>query len=365
LRENKARFSSAPFIVHFTLPTQSLYTDNSLKSGVEVMAYRIPANIITGFLGTGKTTAILNLLKHKPADQNWAVLVNEFGEIGIDGTVISQQNALVKEVPGGCMCCTAGVPMSVGLTALLRQKPDRLLIEPTGLGHPREIVSILTSEQYQPYLDLKATIALVDPRNFSDTTYTTHQNFNDQLACADVVIGNKVDQCHTQDIDVFNDWLTNQTPAKIFHKLVQFGEIPLEVLDLSRRDETPQSKADQSHHHHHADAEPVFQLSPGQKYLRKENQGDSYYSCGWIFGAEFTFSFDTLFSLFSELTAERVKAVMNTDRGCFSFNVNHRVVSVHEMTLDGFESRMEVIDSQLMPWDELEQIMLKIAHISE
>ncbi|SJN54272.1 Putative metal chaperone YciC [Vibrio ruber DSM 16370] len=329
------------------------------------MTQRIPANIITGFLGTGKTTAILNLLKNKPANQNWAVLVNEFGEIGIDGTLLSQQNALVKEVPGGCMCCTAGVPMSVGITALLRQKPDRLLIEPTGLGHPREIVATLTSVQYQPYLDLKATIALVDPRNLSNHKYTTHQNFNDQLACADVIIGNKVDQCQANDIDTFNDWVTDQQPAKIFHKLTRFGDIPLEVLELPRR-ETPQpTSGHASTDHHHAHAEPVFQLAPGEKYLRKENQGDGYYSCGWVFGAEIHFSFDALFSLFSELTAERIKAVINTDRGCYAFNVNHRVVSVHEISLDGFESKIEVIDSQLMPWDELEQILLGLGQPAE
>ncbi len=329
------------------------------------MTQRIPANVITGFLGTGKTTAILNLLKNKPADQNWAVLVNEFGEIGIDGTLLSQQNALVKEVPGGCMCCTAGVPMSVGITALLRQKPDRLLIEPTGLGHPREIVSTLTSAQYHPYLDLKATIALVDPRNLSNRKYTTHQNFNDQLASADVVIGNKIDQCHASDIDTFNNWLTNQQPAKIFHKLTRFGDIPLEVLDLPRR-EDPQQVSPQSHHEHqHGHAEPVFQLAPGESYLRKENQGDGYYSCGWVFGAEIHFPFDALFSLFSELTAERIKAVINTDRGCYAFNVNHHVVSVHEISLDGFESKIEVIDSQLMPWDELEQILLKLGQVTK
>ena len=95
------------------------------------MSNRVPTNILTGFLGVGKTTTILNLLKNKPEKENWAVLVNEFGEIGIDGALMTDQGALIKEVPGGCMCCTAGVPMSVGITALLRQKPDRLLIEPT------------------------------------------------------------------------------------------------------------------------------------------------------------------------------------------------------------------------------------------
>ena len=79
------------------------------------MANKVPTNIITGFLGVGKTTAILELLKNKPEGENWAVLVNEFGEIGIDGAMMTDQGALIKEVPSGCMCCTAGVPMSVGI----------------------------------------------------------------------------------------------------------------------------------------------------------------------------------------------------------------------------------------------------------
>ena len=75
-----------------------------------------PTNIITGFLGSGKTTAILHLLKNKPADEKWAVLVNEFGEIGVDGSLFEGKNSkkqgvFIREVPGGCMCCTAGLPM--------------------------------------------------------------------------------------------------------------------------------------------------------------------------------------------------------------------------------------------------------------
>lgn len=64
------------------------------------MINRVPTNIITGFLGVGKTTAILHLLATKPAHEKWAVLVNEFGEIGIDGAIMSEQGAMIKEVPG-------------------------------------------------------------------------------------------------------------------------------------------------------------------------------------------------------------------------------------------------------------------------
>ena len=94
-------------------------------------------NLITGFLGSGKTTTLLHLLAHKPANEKWAILVNEFGEVGIDGALLANRGAALKEIPGGCMCCVNGLPLQVGLNMLLKQtKPDRLIIEPTGLGHP-------------------------------------------------------------------------------------------------------------------------------------------------------------------------------------------------------------------------------------
>lgn len=323
---------------------------------------RIPTNIITGFLGTGKTTAILNLLKEKPEDERWAVLVNEFGEIGIDGAMMTDQGAMIKEVPGGCMCCAAGVPMSVAITALLRTKPDRLIVEPTGLGHAHKVLATLTSEQFADYIDLRATIGLVDPRNLSIEKYLSNQNFIDQLAISDIIIGNKVDQCHVNDIDVFNDWVTDQTPPKIFSQLVKQGNFPVELLDSPRRDNSLSGEI-ATHHHEHAELEPQFALAPDQAYLRKENKGQGYFSCGWIFGAEVVFGFDDLFSVLSDLTAERVKGVMNTNNGCFAFNISNGVVSVNEMSLEGFESRIEVIDSQLLPWDQLEQVLISVSNI--
>ena len=85
---------------------------------------RIPVNIITGFLGAGKTSTVLNLLNQKPKDEHWAVLVNEFGEIGVDrslmqGHSVTHNDVVIVEVPGGCMCCAAGLPMQMALSQLL------------------------------------------------------------------------------------------------------------------------------------------------------------------------------------------------------------------------------------------------------
>ena len=155
----------------------------------------VPTNIITGFLGAGKTSAILHLLKSKPEDERWAVLVNEFGEIGIDGSLFSGQHnensgVFIREVPGGCMCCAAGLPMQIALNQLLtRAKPDRLLIEPTGLGHPTEVLQVLTSEYYFDVLSIEKIITLVDARNLADRNYTEHLTFNQQIANSDVIEG--------------------------------------------------------------------------------------------------------------------------------------------------------------------------------
>ncbi|MDP5253182.1 MULTISPECIES: GTP-binding protein [unclassified Vibrio] len=322
----------------------------------------VPTTILTGFLGSGKTTTIMHWLANKPDGERWAVLVNEFGEIGIDGAILSEEGALIKEVPGGCMCCAVGVPMSVALTALLREQPDRLIIEPTGLGHPKEVMAILLSEQYRDYVDLKATITLVDPRHLSVEKYTEHATFRDQLECADIVIGHKADACSEDDLEAFQAWANAQQPAKLHTELVSQGQVDLRWLDQATQN-TAEVLA--PHHHHHASQEPQFALSPTQSYLRRENKGEGYFSCGWLFGAEYTFNCDQLLSLFNDLNAERIKGVLNTDQGCMSFNVSNGIVSMNTMSLEGFESRLEVIDTELLPWHELESILLALAGISQ
>ncbi|MGB1544796.1 MAG: CobW family GTP-binding protein, partial [Spongiibacter marinus] len=173
----------------------------------------IPTNVITGFLGVGKSTAILHLLQQKPADERWAVLVNEFGEIGIDGSVLGGRESedsgvFISEVPGGCMCCAAGLPMQIAMNRLLsRSRPHRLIIEPTGLGHPKEVLAVLSADHYKDLLDLRATVTLVDARKVSDERYTQHPTFLQQLAIADVIVANKADQYQAEDFPALLSFL--------------------------------------------------------------------------------------------------------------------------------------------------------------
>ncbi|OOE43132.1 GTP-binding protein [Salinivibrio kushneri] len=315
---------------------------------------QIAANIITGFLGVGKTTAIRHLLANKPEHERWAILVNEFGEVGVDGAILSEQGALVKEVPGGCMCCVAGLPMTVGLNTLLAEQPDRILIEPTGLGHPKDIIGKLTQPPFDTTLSLGATITLVDPRCIDDVRYRENQNFHDQIALADVVVANKLDQCSEAQIATFYDYVAAFDGEKSLVTGVEQGALETAWLALPRH-------ARQAHyHHHHNDAEPMttLALDPDDTYTRKENQGQGYVSCGWLFAAHCCFPFDALYGLLSNINAQRIKAVVNTDEGFYAFNVANQVVTVTPMSIEYAESRIEVIDTDALPWDELESILL-------
>ena len=126
-------------------------------------AHDIPTTIVTGFLGAGKTTAINHLLTEKPAGEHWALLVNEFGKVGVDAALIGPVAGVsIREIAGGCLCCTAGLAFEGALNRLIGDtSPDRILIEPSGIGHPLKIISTLTGSYYHNVLDLRATISLL------------------------------------------------------------------------------------------------------------------------------------------------------------------------------------------------------------
>ena len=291
----------------------------------------VPTNIITGFLGVGKTSTILQLFKHKPANERWAVLVNEFGEIGVDGALFSgqyseQQGVFIREVPGGCMCCAAGVPMQIALNQLLlKAKPDRLFIEPTGLGHPKEVLTVLSKPHYQPVLNLQKTITLVDARNLTNPRYTNHDTFNQQIAIADMVIGNKVDLYQKDDKSRLINYVKSHGLGNTEVLFAQHGEIHLAHLAGNNTFALSLLSATK-HGHQHSTIEKtlIAQMPiPESGFIKAVNHGEGFTSIGWRFSASKVFDHNELKGLLTTINAERIKASCNTNHGRFRYNVTN------------------------------------------
>ncbi|AUO26420.1 GTP-binding protein [Pseudomonas sp. NC02] len=129
------------------------------------MLQNIPTHVIAGPLGAGKTSLIKHLLAQRPANERWAVLINEFGQIGLDAALLTRDDdgIALGEVAGGCLCCVNGAPFQVGLGRLLRKaRPDRLFIEPSGLGHPAQLLKQLREAPWQQVLAVQPCVLVLD-----------------------------------------------------------------------------------------------------------------------------------------------------------------------------------------------------------
>lgn len=309
----------------------------------------VPTNIITGFLGVGKTSAILHMMKNKPSNERWAVLVNEFGEIGVDGSLIQgnhdeKQQVFIREVPGGCMCCAAGLPMQIALNQLLSEaRPDRLLIEPTGLGHPKEVLQVLSSAHYRKVLSLQKNITLVDARKLSDSVYTQHDTFNQQIEIADTVVGHKLDLYQGDEKATLEEYVAKVGRPNTRVIFAQHGDIPFAEFEGKT---TVHSQP--PHHHHHGHNKPlVSELPiPESGVLKATNQGEGFHSVGWRFSPEKIFNRNTLLALLAGLNVERMKAVFITESGIFGYNMTSDGLAEAELD-DCYESRIELISTKV------------------
>ena len=200
----------------------------------------VPTNLVTGFLGVGKTTAVIDLLQRKAAGSRWAVLVNEYGAVSIDGALIEgsgPDGVTVKEVGGGCVCCASAPFLPVAIHFLLLEaRPERLIIETTGLGHPARLLDSLRMS-YHGRLDVRATLGLVDPADFAKPEMKDNPIFIDQIQMADVLVMNKLDTATPELVADFQAWANGLFPPKLLIAGTTHGRIDPAWLDLSANDE--------------------------------------------------------------------------------------------------------------------------------
>ena len=338
---------------------------------------KIPVTLFTGFFGVGKTTAIKSLLARKPEQEKWAVLVNEFGEVAIDQMAVDpddHSDVVIRDIPGGCMCCAMNVPMRVAVTDILRRvRPDRLLIEPTGIGHPAGILDELRAPGIAQAIELKAVICLVDPRHVTDPRVQAVDVFRDQVHLADILVAGKSDLANPDELYAFRAWAHTLYPAKVRVLEVSKGALDLNLLDINPQKMRVPLFPDAHDHDHdthdHATSSLELQLEQGRPY-RAENAGNGYRGCGWIFSNEDVFDrkgvtdllgLTGLPGLSRDTVIERLKGVFRTGKDWVLIDRARNEITVTPISYRN-DSRLEIIVPEGTPtnWEALENALIAL-----
>lgn len=159
-------------------------------------------DVINGLLGSGKTTFLQHLLKYHEKLEKVVVLVNEFGEIGIDGDLLSGQGADVVELPNGCICCSLNADLRNQIREIAENyNPERLYIEPTGIATIKNLLGILRSLSLEKYIDEIQIFLVIDASAFLEVYNQNKGYVINQIEMADVIILNKCDKISILEIN--------------------------------------------------------------------------------------------------------------------------------------------------------------------
>ena len=216
----------------------------------------IPVSIITGFLGSGKTTLLNHILTQQQGLKT-AVLVNEFGEIGIDNELIISSDDDIVELNNGCICCTINEDLVKTVHKILerKEKLDYLIVETTGVADPVPVAVTFLSTELRGKTRLDSIITLVDCDNFYAKTREESMAAKQQITYGDVILLNKTDLVESQVVAKIEDKIRQQRPnARILQTVKGNVSLPLILsVGLFESDRYFQEETSHSEHHHEHD----------------------------------------------------------------------------------------------------------------
>jgi G3E family GTPase len=191
----------------------------------------IPVHIVSGFLGTGKTSAIRAQLEARRGERI-AVIVNDFGEASLDEATLSEARPFrLSNIAGACVCCTAPEGFVAALGAVLEAGPERLLIEPTGLARPQDLVDSIRRSPHAARLALGPVVVLVDPARLARAASDERRAIDAQVEAADVLVANRTDLCSADELEHFDAWARALWPAPLSVEHTRHGRVPTRLWE--------------------------------------------------------------------------------------------------------------------------------------
>jgi G3E family GTPase len=222
----------------------------------------IPVTVLTGYLGAGKTT-LLNRILTEAHGKKYAVIVNEFGEIGIDNDLIVESDEEIYEMNNGCVCCTVRGDLIRVVEGLMRRpgRFDAIIVETTGLADPVPVAqTFFMDDDVRAKTELDAVVALVDAKHLP-LRLKDSREAEDQIAFADVVLLNKTDLVTPEELAKIEATVRAINPSARIHRTERSNIDLTKVLDqgafnLERALENEPHFLDQDHHDHDHECGP-------------------------------------------------------------------------------------------------------------
>ena len=248
------------------------------------MPAKIPATVVTGFLGAGKTTLIRHMLQNANG-KRIALIINEFGDLGVDGDILKGcgdetcREEDVMELSNGCICCTVADDFIPTMEKLLERedKPDHIVIETSGLALPQPLVRAFNWPGISTKVTVDGVVTVVDGKAVTEGRFAhnvaavdaqrkldenlDHETplselFEDQIACADMIVVNKTDLLSDDEVTALTAKLKDDARGGVQVVKASMGALPVDVLlGQGIGAETDMAARHEVHHHHHHDDE--------------------------------------------------------------------------------------------------------------
>jgi G3E family GTPase len=267
----------------------------------------IPLNLVSGFLGAGKTSAIRAQLKQRSGEKV-AIIVNDFGEAALDEQALAEGEPFrITNIPGACVCCTAPEGFVEALGAVLDQEPARILIEPTGLARPQDLIDTVRRSPHGERIALGPVIVLVDPARIESAE--SGSLFREQLEAADVLVANRTDLASSEQLERFDTLAAELWPVPVGVYRTTQGALPVEAFEWPEQSGGPRERE-----------------SGGDGHAHDSTHGFAVRSFAWP--ADAVFSRERLVDAVARLATgragaalERLKGIFRTQEGVFRLEV--------------------------------------------
>jgi len=210
----------------------------------------LPVTIITGFLGSGKTTLLNHILSNNQGLKT-AVLVNEFGEIGIDNELIIQSDDSMVELNNGCICCTINTDLAEAVYKVLERedKIDYLVVETTGLADPLPVALTFLGSELRDLTRLDSIVTVVDCANFSLDLFNSEAAYS-QISYGDIILLNKTDLVPEAEVEALENRIREMKEGARFIR-TQNANVPLPLVLSVGLFESDHYFHESDHHDHH------------------------------------------------------------------------------------------------------------------